>query len=118
MDRVIDGAKEGDLACVQLCLELIQQDQGFPFGMVLKSQAARALRRCVGLLADGQKKLIRQRVITMLSRGYTPREFGEYAKLAKRIGMEENIVELSAIDRSQPYVERFCRYLESEKGLA
>jgi len=48
MDRVIDGAKEGDLACVQLCLELIQQDQGFPFGMVLKSQAARALRRCVG----------------------------------------------------------------------
>src|ERR1051326_4169427 len=43
--EVIKGIEAGDQACVQLGIEFIEEDTKFPFGKILKSNTARALRR-------------------------------------------------------------------------
>ena len=45
MDRVIEGIGRGDIACIEIGVEFIEEDQTFPFGRILKSNTARALRR-------------------------------------------------------------------------
>ena len=45
MEEVIDGIEAGDPACVRLGIEFIEEDAKFVFGKILKSNAARALRR-------------------------------------------------------------------------
>jgi hypothetical protein len=64
MMKVIDGIEAGDLACVQLGIEFIEDDAKFPFGKALKSNTARALRRA--RLSNEQKQRIRRRVFGLL----------------------------------------------------
>ncbi len=106
MDKVIDGIKTGDRACIRLGIAFIHEDGSFPFGRILKARTARALRRRLNDLADSQKHLIRSRVIAMLSRQYLPRELGEYVKLAAKLGMEDRRSELLAMDDGNPFVNR------------
>ena len=40
MMKVIEGIEAGDLACVRLGIEFIEEDAKFPFGKTLKSNAA------------------------------------------------------------------------------
>ena len=111
MFRVIEGAEAGDAACVELCVELVESDQTMPFGMILKSNAARALRRA-GLTAEQQER-VRRRVFGMLLAGRVPREYREYAKLLRRVGagawwdgVEERV------DRGNPHVLRYYNYFK------
>ncbi len=46
MDKVIDGIEQGDEACKRIGIEFIEENQKFVFGKILKSNTARALRRC------------------------------------------------------------------------
>jgi hypothetical protein len=87
MESVIEGIKAGDPACATIGVEFIEQDSKFPFGRILKSNVARALRRVE--LSQSLKVRIRRRVADMLAAGNTPREFREYARLLRRIGFEE-----------------------------
>ena len=45
MDLVIVGIEAGDKACIALGVDFVEEDRLFPFGMVLKANTARALRR-------------------------------------------------------------------------
>jgi len=45
MDEVIQGIEEGDVACIALGVDFVEEDALFPFGPRLKSTTARALRR-------------------------------------------------------------------------
>src|SRR4051812_18652437 len=45
MDEIIAGIERGDKACSAIHIELVEEDQRMPFGRILKSNAARALRR-------------------------------------------------------------------------
>ncbi|HEY3052921.1 MAG TPA: hypothetical protein VGK04_05965 [Thermoanaerobaculia bacterium] len=83
MDRVIEGVEAGDPASAEIATEFIEEDASFPFGRILKSNAARALRRCAEL-TEGQRERIRLRVLAMLVSEYLPREFRQYAKLARK----------------------------------
>ncbi|HZN69341.1 MAG TPA: hypothetical protein VFB66_28965 [Tepidisphaeraceae bacterium] len=109
MDKVIDGIEAGDPACVRLGVEFIEEDAKFPFGKILKSNTARALRRAP--LTDEQRHRIRRRVLGMLRAGHVPHEFREYAKLLRTIGF--NPSELDDVPGTSPRVTRFRRYLES-----
>ena len=81
MERVIAGIEAGDLACVRLGVEFIEEDGKFMFGKILKAKTARALRRAA--LSEEQKGRIRRRVFGMLRRGIVPHEFGDYARLVE-----------------------------------
>jgi hypothetical protein len=108
MDKVIEGIEAGDLACVRLGIEFIEEDAKFPFGKRLKSNAARALRRAS--LSDEQKQRIRRRVFGLLRAGHIPHEYREYAKLVRKIGFDAS--EVPEVDASNSYVARFRSYFE------
>ncbi|HEX6648937.1 MAG TPA: hypothetical protein VF075_05345 [Pyrinomonadaceae bacterium] len=111
MDRVIEGIEQGDLACAEIGIEFIEQDASFPFGQKLKSNTARALRR-IALTAE-QEERIRRRVIEMLRAGYLPREYRQYAKLARKIGLGMFLVEIkNDLPRDNQWVQHYFRYFE------
>jgi hypothetical protein len=87
MDKVIECIEKKDLACIEIGVEFIEESGSFSFGKILKYNTARALRRASDSLTDEQKERIRKRVAEMLCTGYLPREFRQYAKLARKIGL-------------------------------
>jgi hypothetical protein len=87
MDKIIDCIEKKDLACIEIGIEFIEESGSFPFGMTLKYNTARALRRASDSMSDEQKERIRKRVAEMLCTGYLPREFRQYAKLVRKIGL-------------------------------
>ena len=86
MNQVIQGIDAHDPACAQIGIELIEEDRGFLFGAIYKSNTAKALRRCRAL-TDEQISRIRVRIVAMLQSGEVPREYREYAKLLRAIGI-------------------------------
>jgi hypothetical protein len=90
-EAVIEGIEKHDPACIELGIELIEDSVSMPFGMILKSNAARALRRSAKFLTEDQRERIRKRVSQMLISEYMPREFLQYVKLAREIGFEPEI---------------------------
>lgn len=109
MENVIAGIEAGDPACIAIGIEFIEQDASFPFGKILKSNTARALRRAS--LTEAQQHRIRKRVLEMLRRGNVPHELREYAKLLKKIGVGAD--DLGDIDESNEHVARYRRYLKA-----
>lgn len=110
MDEVIKAIEFGDPAAKLIGIEFIEQDQGFVFGRTLKSNTARALRRAD--LTEEEKARIRRRVVQMLLHGNMCREYREYAKLLKHIGLAEHKAEIEKLaDTSNPYAAKYVRYL-------
>lgn len=111
MDRVIEGIESGDLACAEIGVEFIEEEASFAFGRILKSNTARALRRSP--LTDELKERIRKRVVRMLEDGYLPREYRQYAKLARKIGLGEWLVKIkNRVPTDNPWAQRYYKYFE------
>jgi hypothetical protein len=112
MDSVIEGIEAGDLGCAELGIEFIQTNDSFAFGKIIKSNVARALRRAT--LTEAQKERIRRRVIEMLEAGYLPREYVQYAKLGRKLGLREFLprIKQAAELSSNAWVQRYCAYFE------
>lgn len=109
MDEVIKGIEQGDKACIQIGVEFIEEDAGFTFGRILKSNTARALRRSA--LDSQQIERIRKRVVHMLIVENMTREYREYAKLLRKIGLGDwwpHIEEKANLNN--PYVLRYYNY--------
>lgn len=109
MEKVIVGIEAGDPACIRIGIEFIEEDRGFAFGRILKSNTARALRRA--RLSREQEQRVLRRVFQMLERGNVPREYREYARLARRIGF--GVDDLPRIDPSNEYVARYYERFRS-----
>jgi hypothetical protein len=109
MDRVIEGIEHGDPACAELGIEFIEEDRTFAFGRILKSNTARALRRT--LLTDEQKERIRKRVVEMLGRQYLPREYRQYAKLARKIGLGNWLYRIEE-QADNPWAKHYYTYFK------
>jgi hypothetical protein len=116
MDEVIPGIEAGDLACIKIGIEYIEEDQHFVFGRTLKSNTARALRRAT--LSEEQAERVRQRIVNMLIDGLIFREYREYAKLLRKLGFEEwwPYIERN-IDRQNPFVMRYYYYFDRHLRL-
>jgi hypothetical protein len=110
MDDVIVGIHQGDRACVLIGMEFIEEDQGFPFGKILKSNTARALRQAA-VLDDIQQARLRRRFADMLLRGYLPREYKEYAKLFRNIGLGIHREAIVKADQSNSFIRHWRAYL-------
>jgi hypothetical protein len=109
MHKVIEGIEAGDPACVRIGIEFIEEDAKFPFGKILKSNTARALRRT--MLTDEQQRRIRRRVFALLRAGNVPHEYREYAKLVRKIGFDAS--EVPDVDAANPFANRFRLYFEA-----
>jgi len=113
MECVIECIEKGDLACAEIGVEFIEENVSFPFGGILKSNTARALRRVP--LTDEQKNRIRKRVVEMLCTGYLPREYRQYAKLARKIGLEEWLSQVERkADLNNVWVKHYYKYFKEQ----
>jgi hypothetical protein len=111
MDPVIRGIEAGDRACIALGVDFIEEDRPFPFGRALKSNTARALRRAS--LDASQQERVRTRVIAMLLGGNVPREFKQYAKLLRQVGLGDRWSDIERnVSRDNPHVMRWFHYLQ------
>ncbi len=84
---MIECSEKRDLAYIESGVEFFEENGSFTFGKILKSNTARALRRASDSLTDEQKERIRNRAAEMICTGYLPREFRQYAKLARETGL-------------------------------
>jgi hypothetical protein len=109
MDAVIQGIKEDDPACTELGIDFISESKGFPFGMTLKSKAARALRKAT--LSARQEDRIRTRVATMLIEGYLPQEYRFYSRLLRRTGLGEYQSALLSISPRSHRMREYVHYV-------
>ncbi len=107
LDKVLVGIGAGDPACVCLGIELVEDDERVPCGKLLKSHTARALRRIA--LTDEQVARLRSRIVGMLVAGAVNREFKQYAKLLRQIGIGAFGPELEKVPRDNPYAMRWYR---------
>ena len=111
MDKIIAGIGQGDMACRRIGIEFIEEDRGFVFGKILKSNTARALRRAE--LTTDEAERIRRRLVSMLIAGNVPHEYRQYAKLLKKIGVGDYWGEIeNSINRSNAYVMKYYEYLK------
>lgn len=109
MFEVIKGIETGDEACIEIGIEFIEEDERFRFGRLIKSNTARSLRRAV--LTSEQVERIRRRVAQMLIAEHVPREYREYAKLLRKVGMGDwwPFIDKRA-NRNNQYVLRYYNY--------
>jgi len=112
MAAVIDGIERHDAACIELGVEFIESGHKQPFGRILHSNTARALRRVP--LTPNQTVRLRARVLDMLVQGQVPHEFKPYAKLLRRISIGDAWVDVrSRLDRANPYVMKYLPYFDA-----
>ena len=105
MKVVNAGINEGDAACTAIGIDFICDSRSFPFGMTLKSNTARALRKAT--LTQRQQDRIRERVAAMLLEDYLPQEYKFYVRLFRRTGLGQYRDALLAI---VPGGHRMTRY--------
>lgn len=98
---------------MEIGIDFIEQDATFPFGKILKSNTARALRRAS--LKEKQQDRSRRRVLHMLVNGQVPHEYREYAKLLRKIGLGDLRSELDRANVRNPYVAKYVKYLAAEQ---
>lgn len=111
MEQIINLIEAGDEAAIEIGIEFIQEDDYFVFGAILKSNTARALRRAS--LTPQQQTRIRDRLVGMMVSGQVPREWREYKRLLRHVGLSSLWPALeNGIDRENKYVMRYYNYLD------
>jgi hypothetical protein len=119
--QVVEGIAQDDPACVEIGIELIEEDAKFAFGKIMKANVANALRR--GKLSEAQKQRIGDRVAGLLAKGIVPHEMRQYTRLMKRIGLgsqagalvEQHRRLMEVGQAANPHLLRFLRYLVDPK---
>lgn len=119
IEDAIVGIKQGDRACIELGVELIEDSDSMPFGKILKSNTAKALRHSAGHLSEDHRRRIRKRVADMLIELYMPREFVQYVKLARTVGFAEEIERVrSEADLTNRWVRHYLERLTEWDKIA
>jgi hypothetical protein len=113
MDEIIPLIDRGNAAAIALGVELVEDDQFMPFGRTLKANTARALRRAK--LTPTQMERLRRRIVGVLISGAIRREFRQYARLLRHVGVGDWWPEVERrVDRNNPYVMRYLAYLQQD----
>ncbi len=101
----------GDTVAVSLACELIEQDPKLPFGKLIKSDLARALKKQVGLLVPSERAQVLRAVAKLLNQEYAPRELEDYCKLAKKLPTAEYRAALSGVTTRNAKAQQLLAYL-------
>ncbi len=79
----------GDPLAIEDACRLISKDPRLPFGKLIKSNLARALRKSATNIMESERSIIIERTVYILSLEYCPREAEDYCKLIKKLGANE-----------------------------
>lgn len=80
------AVKKGERPAIAIAHRLIMLDPHLPFGKLIKSNVARALKQQTALLTEAEKLALADQTITLLCLPFCPREAEDYCRLVKRMG--------------------------------
>lgn len=103
VEKVAQAIKQGDRSAVILGYKLLIEDPHLPFGKILKSNLARALKHHIELLTDQEKISLAAKTAKLLSLPFCPRELEDYCRLVKKMGCP---IADSVIAMSRPINEK------------
>jgi len=90
---VFDGLRAavavGNAPAISLACDFIEKDIRLPFGKLIKSNLARALRKQHGRLTETERRQVLGVTGWLLNLPYAPRELEDYCKLVKKFPADE-----------------------------
>ena len=101
----------GDETAIAIACELIHCDPRLPFGKLIKSDLARALKKRSEKLGSEERAQIMEVTIRLLTMSYAPRELEDYVKLIRKLPREEYISRTVSIQPQNEKAERLLSYL-------
>jgi len=100
MTEIARAIREGDRSAIILGYRVVMADPHLPFGKILKSNLARALKHHIELLTEDEKLELAGKTARLLSLPFCPREVEDYCRLVKKMGqsMADRVVAMSRPD--------------------
>ena len=97
MDSLACSVKDTDLQAIDDACKIIAIDLHMPFGKIIKSNLARALKKNALHISKKNKQSIVEITASILSLEHCPREAEDYCKLIKKCGINEiqSVIKLS-----------------------
>lgn len=108
---IATAIKAGDTVAVSMACALIEDDRQLPFGKLIKSGLARALRQRHELLTASERAQVLGATVTLLNLRYAPRELEDYCRLLRKFPQGELRPALACITPCNASAERWQRYL-------
>lgn len=102
-DNLAKVVATGDSLAIEDACRLISKDPKLPFGKLIKSNLARALRKAAKYVPEADRTRIVQRTASILSLEYCPREAEDYCKLVKHLGAAEA---RAVVETANPHDEK------------
>lgn len=109
--RVKSAVAAGDTQAISLACELIKLDPMLPFGKLIKSDLARALKKQVSKISASERTQVLSAAATLLSQEFAPRELEDYCKLIKKFPRAEAALALVGITPKNAKSAQLLRYL-------
>jgi hypothetical protein len=107
---------EGDPGAICMAVNLIVKDpMWLPFGKLIKSDLARALRKQAGQIEPAQRLRIISLTIRLLKSEHMPREIEDYAKLIKKFPRSEYADSLALVEPLCDKARHIKQYLNATR---
>ena len=112
MSSVVDGIQVGDKACIQLAIDYIEDNIMCSTTGYIRERMARSLRQVE--LTEYQKDSLAKTFLNQLDKQHLTKEFKEYIRLFKTIGIEPYVKDIEIFTQSnKEYIRRAARKLLS-----
>lgn len=102
----------GNAEAMEVATSFIEKDPiGIPFGKLIKSDLARALKKHVSQIPQSNRSKIIEVTVRLLKNEYSPRELEDYAKLVKKFPSSEYIDKINEVATKSEKARKIQRYL-------
>lgn len=97
MDKAARAIRAGDRSALSIGYRVVMADPHLPFGKIIKSNFARALKHHIELLTEDEKLNLAGKTAELLSLPFCPREVEDYCRLVKKMGqpMTDRVVAMA-----------------------
>jgi hypothetical protein len=105
LDRVVEGVRLGDSACIELAVEYIEDNVMGSYTGYLRERLARGLRHAE--LSKSQRTRLVNVFLSQLTRGNLHQEFRAYIRLFKTLGIDDHRSTIAhALTSEKAYLRR------------
>jgi len=111
LDHVARHIRNGDRTAAEVGYQLILKDPHLPFGKLIKSAIARALKHRIELLSEAESLGLIEKTRQLLSLRFCPRETEDYCKFVRKIGPAAAQNVLANVDAKNDKSRRLLAYL-------
>lgn len=89
--------RSGNATAVRIAFLILTKDPGMPFGKIIKSDFARALKQGANLLSEMQRRGLIAKTCELLELEFCPRETEDYCRLIIKFGQSELLTRMHEV---------------------